>query len=267
MSEFDREVLEGADVSQKEAAQALEITPQRVSQLIAARKIFLTPVKVEKLYTHLKAKTHPGAETFKHLAEQKLPGAIDQLRPAYIRGYHDSIIHKGAPRPWEDASEMWVFSCKPKEVYDPEYLKSIKDRFFTISPDTKLQTIVYFVPGDIALQLCRYFTHYFQQLASEQRASVTVVETSATLISPRFVIFDPRSTMPIGVVVIDGDDTYARLPHGQVSEILEGLARSGIGGDVDEIYVPPPFDAPNRAELPNFIIRFDSHRDAMPSWS
>jgi len=264
VSVLDAEILRGADVTQADAANALRLTRQRISQLVRSEDDFLTPVRAQRIFMYLKDKQHPGAETFDRLAKQRIPGAKDEPRPAYVRGYLDSIILPGNPRPWVNAEELWVFSAKPKEVYQAPYLKSMEERFFAISPSIKLRTIVYFVPPDVATQLCRDLHHSFIKIEPANRANVTVVASPAAIICPRFVIFDPRSLDPIGLIVIDEDDnTYARLPRLQVTETLDGLKRAGFGVRVDELYVPPLPDAPDQANSPQFKIRFCSRGDPM----
>lgn len=252
MAEADRDVFQGIGLGAAEAAQYLRVTRQAVAAGLAADQQYISGDRALLLNAGLEDADADRARHFRQmLIERTLvdPRTFDEV---FVIVRRDPVLEQG--RAAIRAKELWIFTTEPREMSDLQYRLRMKD-LFQSTEDAPLRSIAYFVAPDQAPAM----SVLIQGLLSEipkPAVRIQIVATPAAAVSPHFVIADPRSITPTGLVMVNSPDFLARMPPARTAAILTYLRKAGVGLDLDRVLSP---HAVTQADgLPSFKLCYDS---------
>ncbi|GAB6843715.1 transcriptional regulator with XRE-family HTH domain [Methylorubrum rhodinum] len=247
MAKEDRDLLAKLDITQRQVAEMLGVTPQRVSQAAANEQVvFFTPDRVSELISIFRREKNEKAEILENSVleiygpsdkyiRSVLKGTIEAERDPFNEiGERASNLTSSLPWPWPAAHELWLFTSSPRELDDPEYLSRLEKNLFRTgekSQQIAITRMVYFIPPELCEPLSRYLGRIISKIpSSQQRLSyIAIVSSVSVSESPKVVIFNPRTSNPWGVVSTAAD-LFAPLDESDVRIIISSLRRAGIAG-------------------------------------
>lgn len=211
MSKRDRQLLQRLEISQRQTAAHLGISPAAISKGIHSESDYLGLDRLRTLIGSLE-QTDP--------VRTKLLAEI--LRDEYGEHYDEEVLaSEGSRIMYPDDpenfnfKEIWVVTSHPKELTSVSYLNKMRDAHYSRSE----ATLRYFLPR---WGLAKRLLAIIESAKSKSRAKIEVYEVENLELSPHYVLFEPTTEDAYGLIRVSVYD-FAKLPADEVAELAVSL--------------------------------------------